>query len=438
VKVSRLRSYVSAIVASIVAAGAAIVPATAWAHEGDLAGRVSDLEATALTKRGTGAPSLQIYGQINRALLYWDDGFDRKASVVDNSTSSSRFGFIGQAPVAPGLVTGYRLELGLYAQASEALWNRNDIAAAHWPSPTHDLVVRQAYWFLRQPTLGTLSLGHQSPASDDITIINLGSQMNDGAVHYNNAFNIRLDHPALGHIFSDLKWGHVAHNVDALRGNFVRYDTPLLAGFMLSASAGEDQVWDVALRYQAEWQNFRFAGGIGFMDDREELYADLKGSASLLHTATGLYLSGAAGVRDDDRSGIIGRPPAHFQYLQAGIRQSWLPFGPTTLYGDAGIYRNFGVGEFLRVDPNTQQLVVWGTLAETEVMRWGFGIEQSFEETGVLVYLQMHRYEPEIVGFPCANGPTPFPDQCGGNPGNLERLPVQPWSAIVVGTRVRF
>lgn len=433
---SRLRSCVAAIVFSVTAA--AIVPSTPRAQEDDLAGRVVELEATASTKRAATGPSLDFYGQINRALLYWDDGFDRKASVVDNSTSSSRFGFIGQVPIAQGLVAGYRLEVGLYAQASEAQWNRNDIAAAHWPSPTHDLVVRQAYWFLRQPTLGTLSLGHQSPASDDITIINLGSQMNDGAVRYNNAFNIRLDHPALGHIFSDLKWGQIAHNVDTLRGNFIRYDTPMLGGFMLSASAGENTVLDVALRYGAQGQGFRFAGGIGLMDDREALYTDLKGSASLLHTPTGLYLSGAGGVRDDDRSGMIGRPLAHFHYLQAGIRKSWLPYGDTTIYGDAGLYRNFGVGEFLKVDPNTQQLVVWGTLAETEVMRWGLGIEQSFDDAGVLVYLQMHRYEPEIVGFPCANGPTPFPDQCGGNPADLVRLPVQPWSAIVLGTRVRF
>jgi predicted porin len=424
---------------TLCAAAAGALPAgAARAQENDRASRIAELEAAAAVKRAATGPTLDLYGQVNRALLFWDDGFDTKASVVDNSTSSSRFGFIGQAPLAQSLVTGYRLELGLYAQASEALWNRNDITAAHWPSPTHDLVVRQAYWFLRQPTLGTLSLGHQSPASDDITIINLGSQMNDGAVHYNNAFNIRLDHPALGHIFSDLKWGHIAHNVDALRGNFVRYDAPLISGFLLSASAGENTVWDVALRYSAQWQDFRFAGGIGLMDDREELYTDVKGSASLLHAPTGLYLAGAAGVRDDDRSSIIGRPLAHFHYLQAGIRKSWLPYGPTTLYGDAGLYRNFGVGEFLKVDPNTQTLVVWGTLAETEVMRWGLGIEQSFEEAGVLVYLQLHRYEPEIVGFPCANGPTPFPDQCGGNPANLERLPVQPWSAVVFGTRVRF
>jgi hypothetical protein len=287
-------------------------------------------------------------------------------------------------------------------------------------------------------SLGSLSLGHQSPSTDDITIINLGSQMDDAAVHYNNAFNIRLDHPALGPIFSDLKWGHIAHNVDALRGSFIRYDTPMMDGAVLSASFGESDVWDIALRYRSEWQTYRFAGGVGFMDDQEESYRDLKGSASLLHSETGLYVSGAAGLRRDDRSSIIDRPLAHFQYLQAGISRKWLTYGATTIYGDAGVYRNYSVGELLKADPNTQQLVVWGTLAQTQVVRWGFGIEQSFDETGVLLYAQAHRYEPAIVGFPCANGPTPFPDQCGGDPANLEKLPMQPWSAFVVGARIRF
>lgn len=418
-------------------ASACVAGAGAAADGLDLDLRLAELEATVAGK-GTSATTLRIYGQINRAVLYWNDGFTRKVSGVDNSTSSSRVGFLGESKLRPGLVAGYRLELGLGMAASEGLWNTLDATAAHWHEASNSPHVRQAYWFVSDERLGRISIGHQSPATDDITIINLGSQMNDSAVHYNNAFNIRLDHPALGPIFSDLKWGQLAHNVDALRGGFARYDTPAMHGFVLSASAGEKDIWDIALRYQGDWQGVRFAGGIGFMDDQHERYKDLKGSWSLLHTATGLYLSGAAGVRENERSSIIDRPTAYFHYLQAGISKQWLPYGVTTIYGDIGIYRNYSVGEMLRVDPNSGDLVVWGTLAQTEVVRWGFGAEQSFDATGVLLYAQAHRYQPDIIGFPCANGPTPFPDQCGGDPSNRVTLPMQPWSTIVVGARVRF
>ena len=416
---------------------ASLAGARAVADGPDLDLRIAELEA-AVARKGTTAPTLQIYGQINRAILFWNDSFDHRVSSVDNSTSSSRLGFIGESTLKPGLTAGYRLEVGLGVFASENMWNKTDTTAAHLSSESSDPRLRQAYWFVSDERFGRVSLGHQSPATDDITIINLGSQMNDAAVHYNNAFNIRLDHPALGAIFSDLKWGQIAHNVDALRGNFIRYDTPALLGFILSASFGDKDTWDVALRYRSEWQGLHFAGGIGFMDDPEDRYRDLKGSASLLHAATGLYLSGAAGVRENERSSIIDRPPAYFYYLQGGVSKKWLPYGNTTVYGDFGVYRNYSVGEMLSVDPNTGQLVVWGTLAQTEVVRWGFGAEQSFDEAGVLLYAQAHRYEPNIIGFPCANGPTPFADQCGGNPNNLETLPMQPWSAFVVGARVRF
>ena len=76
--------------------------------------------------------------------------------------------------------------------------------------------------------LGRLTFGQQSPATDDITLINLGSEMNDAALHYNNNFGIWLN---MGSGFiTDLKWGQIAHNVDSLRGLFVRYDTPVMNG----------------------------------------------------------------------------------------------------------------------------------------------------------------------------------------------------------------
>jgi hypothetical protein len=146
----------------------------------------------------------------------------------------------------------------------------------------------------------------------------------------------------------------------------------------------------------------------------------------------------AGGVREDDRSSIIGRPLAHFQYVQAGVSKKWLPYGNTTVYGDFGTYKNFNVGELLSVDPHTNQLVIWGTLSETTVVRWGYGLEQAFDESGLLIYAQAHHYDPKIVGFPCDPNPSQFPNQCGGDPNNLVTLPMRPWSGYVLGMRVRF
>jgi hypothetical protein len=79
-----------------------------------------------------------------------------------------------------------------------------------------------------------------------------------------------------------------------------------------------------------------------------------------------------AGLRDDDVSILSANGQAHFQYVQLGISKQWLPYGKTTFYADYGLYKNFNVGNLLRADlVNPGELVIWGTLAETEVRRWG-------------------------------------------------------------------
>jgi hypothetical protein len=398
----------------------------------DLEAIIAELDLAVLRK-GNSKVSLQIYGQVNRAVVLWNDSFDSKAVMVDNTTSSTRLGFIGQATIRHGLAAGYRTEFEYVMPASSEVFNPSDITHA---DPLTGAALRQAYWYLSDQTLGMVSVGHLWPATGTLTLINLGSQMNDAALHYNNAFSIGLS--VAGGIFSDLKWGQVAHDVDTLRGSYVRYDTPSLFGFVLSGSVGQHDSWDLALRYEAEAHAFRLAAGIGYRHDGEALLTEFKGGASVLHSPTGLYVSFAAALREDGRTSIIDQPPAHFHYVQAGITMKLLPYGRTTAYGDFGVYKNFNVGELLRIDPHTGQLAIWGTLAETEVLRWGYGIEQSFDDAGVLLYAQAHHYQANVVGFPCDPNPDQFPNKCGGDPDNLVALPMRPWSGYVVGMRVRF
>jgi hypothetical protein len=199
-------------------------------------------------------------------------------------------------------------------------------------------------------------------------------------------------------IVTDLAWGRIAHNVDSLRGDFVRYDTPVLAGFMLSG-AWNDDVWDVALRYQNGSNGLRFAGGAGYMRDDALRFEDVRGSASLIHDATGLYASVAGGWRNAARTVPVNGDDAHFHYVQPGISRQWLAPGKTTLCVDHGVYKNFNVGAILSVVDGT--VTPWGTLVDTEVHRWGVGAEQAFDAANLLVYAQAHFYDPAIVGSAC-------------------------------------
>jgi hypothetical protein len=174
---------------------------------------------------------------------------------------------------------------------------------------------------------------------------------------------------------------------DGDRRNLVRYISPAFWGFTFSASWGEDDFWDTALRYANEWNGVRFAAGIGYqkwMDgdatarlptflgssssasvstgsngDRgcadlnfisstrgSDVDCDAVGmSASIMHVPTGLFLAAAGGwLNDRNRRELFevqtfgevddadGRD--QFWYIQAGIERNWFGLGKTTLYGE--------------------------------------------------------------------------------------------------------
>jgi hypothetical protein len=52
------------------------------ARAADLEDRVAELEATTVRK-GNKTVSVTLYGQVNKAVLFWDDGFEKSTYVVD-------------------------------------------------------------------------------------------------------------------------------------------------------------------------------------------------------------------------------------------------------------------------------------------------------------------------------------------------------------------
>src|SRR5690606_27084652 len=64
----------------------------------DLEERIAELEATT-ARKGNRKVSLEVYGQVNQGILFWDDGFEDNAYVVTNDNSRTRIGFRGKAKI---------------------------------------------------------------------------------------------------------------------------------------------------------------------------------------------------------------------------------------------------------------------------------------------------------------------------------------------------
>ena len=91
----------------------------------DLEERVAELEATTVRK-GNRKVSVKLYGHVNKALLYWDDGVDSDVYVVDNQSSESRLGVKGKVAPLPGLSIGYNLEIAVASSKSTGVNADND------------------------------------------------------------------------------------------------------------------------------------------------------------------------------------------------------------------------------------------------------------------------------------------------------------------------
>ena len=64
----------------------------------NLEDRVAELEATTVRK-GNKKVTVQLYGKMNWAVEWWNDGHERNMYTVNNDNESNRFGLIGKAKI---------------------------------------------------------------------------------------------------------------------------------------------------------------------------------------------------------------------------------------------------------------------------------------------------------------------------------------------------
>jgi predicted porin len=336
----------------------------------DLEERVAELEATT-ARKGNRVVSLQVYGQVNKALLIFDDGVDRDAFIVDNDQSGSRIGFKGSAAIKPGWTAGFNMELDIQDAATDKVSQGND-------DPADEIKIRQNYVYIESEKYGRISLGQQSTGADGINEIVLGNSLTDSSDIF-SSFQVRTR----GGGNSGFTVGQFVDNLDGPRDDVVRYDSPSIYGFIVSASWGDNDYSDVALRFKKEWNSFRLAAGIAYQwDARDVVERDiLSGSLSFMHIPTGVYVALAGGNVSFDTANA---DDGSFYYAQLGIEKRVLPYGSTTIYGDYGHYEGL-----TNDDPQAQGL---------EADRYGFGLVQKFDAAALEVYANVRMYSFDNAG----------------------------------------
>ncbi len=371
----------------------------------DLEERVAELEATT-ARKGNRRVSLTISGQVNTGVMAWDDGISSDIYIVDNANSRSAFQFDGTAKINPNLTAGFQMVIGLATGSRSHQISQDDDDAQAGDST---LGVELANWFLRHDQLGELRVGRLNTASAGTTTVDLGGAgvvANAQIGLWQRAFFLndngdRSD----GGLWTDVLGGGTINISGLSRGNAVSYTTPTFGGFSLQAAYGEDTQWDVAARYAGEFSGFRVAAAASYgknlagADDVSQSIQGVatgpeptkwQGSASVLHVASGLFLTGAYARTDLD---VVGRPDVSLWYVQGGISQNWTGLGKTVVYGEYARVNDGITG--LDSDGFDSDGVVQGAVLSSEANVWGIGIVQHIDAAAMELFLAYRMYSAE-------------------------------------------
>lgn len=398
------------VAAGLLAGGLSVTSANAADLGGnccaDLEERIAELEATT-ARKGNRKVSLTISGWVAQQVVHWDDGTESNTYVGDiGSTLASHVKFTGQATISPGWSAGYVLHLEAPTNDSLTQTEDNDDGPSALTSADGDAVagavqVLQSYWFIKSDTLGKVSIGRQSQASDNTAILvdGSGSLVPANWVLFDvNSFGQsggdRLNFSA----FNACREGGAAGDCFGVPTDVVRYDSPTFGGFSFSASWGEDDIWDVAARYAGEFGGFKIAvaGAYSESTDADNLTGRdhteyFQVGAYMQHVPTGLFVYGAYGDYTIEDDNFVTDAEQETYYIKAGLRKRLNPLGHTVFYGE---YANNETDD-LAVNNGINNQV---GKVDGELEWWGLGVVQEVDAAAMSMWLSYRHFEGDIDG----------------------------------------
>ena len=445
----------------------------------DLEERVAELEATTVRK-GNKKVSVTLSGWVVKLGTWWDDGKESNFYTGDKDTTlSSHFTISGQATIAPGWTGGYNLTVEVPGNSASAGFAENQFNdnAWNWTGlgglSTNTLL---SYMWIKSDKYGTVNWGQLSQATDNVallpdlsgTIIEANAVLFDGTGMFIRPKGAKNAND----MTNDFKWGNVVTCITGGGGvgadcngypqNGFRYDSPTFGGFSASTSYTEDDMWDVAVKYAADWNSIKFSAAVGYDQITDEGCRGASSSsvsgctnaavvggggapnqgykksvntfqagASILHVPSGLFVYGLYQNEQNEGTpyktfnftkGAVTNSNANetdVWYLKAGIKRTWTPLGATVLFGEGGQYHNQfsgicgvtgGLSGNNGGNPFCQSTFVTGinpdgTAQTTPVLvtgstvnRWGLGVVQEIDSAAMHVFARWQHLNLDIGG----------------------------------------
>lgn len=344
---------------------------------------------------GQSKVKLKVYGQVNKAMMWGDDGNNSRTMVVDNTASDTRIGFLATAPVNADFAFGANFEMGLRSNPSNGVFIQNGTTASYTNTGgpgdnaqnSNTWNERKAEVTMTHKRFGKVWLGQGDEANESISEMQLnGAAMVSGVI----AANSYMGNTALfnkttnAHITRTL--GSVFTIIDSDRDDRIRYDTPTFMGFTASTSFTSGGGGQAALRYDNKLGQFKVNAGVGYTNRSgysTVVEDEVAGSISVLHD-TGLNASFSYGTRNNKAT--PGTTTTVSDTTQIGGSVGYIAkifgVGPTSFSVDY-----YNADNVNRLETSAAPTAGWDTNT------WGLGINQSFADIGTDVYLMYRNFE---------------------------------------------
>ena len=235
-----------------------------------------------------------ISGQINRAMMYVDDGHKAEWFFVDNENSSTRFRFTGSNDFENSWKVGIVWEVEMQSNASnEVSMTETDTSGITFRERKMEFWVGQKY--------GKVWLGQGDTASNSTSEVDLsGTTVTAYSALGDIAGGFEFQDNGVG---TGVTVGGSRSNFDGFsRQDRLRYDTPTFAGFYGSTSVMSQSRWDLALRYAGDfgWGKLAAAGAYADYGTSSDTRDGLISSSASLLLPMGLNFTVSYAKRDQD------------------------------------------------------------------------------------------------------------------------------------------
>jgi hypothetical protein len=414
--------------------------------------RIALLEQSLVRTEGKPV-SLSIFGQVNKMLMWWNDGEMEDVYVVDNTTSGTRIGFVGEGRISRSLKAGFNNEYRFNG-------NRSIRVSQIDPSGTEDqpIEVRYQELWLKHNLLGQVTWGHAGTATDDTISANLGGTSgvaSSDIAFIGGAMRIRRrDRPYEEIIGTDSTIGTTlrgfARDLETPRKDGIRWDSDRYRGFMVSAFWGGDDFWDVSMAFARSWTDWRVRFRAGYLQDTDSegeaaktLISEIKSSAAVLHNPTGLFLNAALVHREfeGDSSrvssqqftrGSVTVPGENFAdldyaYFQGGIRRQWSSLGETSVFGEYAFAKDGLTG---RGSGSGGTTAGFDRVTDSSLTMVGGGIVQDIDAADMELYAGFRYFIYDVKGVEGGGSTT------GAIPPDAEAF--EDLGIVYSGTRIKF